>query len=226
MSIWIQVRQERSFGVSRQLALLLFSLQGRWMKRKVNECGECAGPLWLCVSLISGWWEAIWGRDGTYYCYGTLRTLCEAVLVCLVWGQQYSRYKQGKQHLKGNHYFTKKEKICRCIISRHQAEVVDGRFLLCHADFSFPPTHLHRILLHPPDWIFYSLSALCSFLYVRHRLPSFSISVSSFVPRFFSGTQNKLVGGWRDERSHESVRVERSEWIDSPCLEEEGGKEQ
>ena len=23
------------------------------MKRKVNECGEHAGPLWLCVSLIS-----------------------------------------------------------------------------------------------------------------------------------------------------------------------------
>lgn len=107
------------------------------MKRKVNECGESVGPLWLCVSLISGWWEAVWGRDGPYYCYGTLRTLCEALLDCLFCGQQYSRYKHRKQQLKGNNFSSpeKHNKFLMRIISFMLSSWKSGTYLA----FLVPP---------------------------------------------------------------------------------------
>lgn len=104
MSVWMWIQQERGFWVPSTARIVAVSLQGHWMERGVNECGESKGPLWLCVSLIRGWWEAVWGRDGAYYSYGTLRAPREALLGCLLCGQQYSRYKHSKQHMKENHY--------------------------------------------------------------------------------------------------------------------------
>lgn len=177
--------------------IVVISLQGHWMKREVNECGECAGPLWLCVSLISNWWEAVWGRDGAYYCYGTLRTLWEALLCCLFCGQQCSRYKHSKQQLKGNQYSKKKpNRSCTGIISCkcYQAERVGHLELFsCHRYFSSSTLTLLHIL-HLLDWIFYSVSSLCSLLYTRHTLLSFSISVTSSVRCFLSGSLCEELG--------------------------------
>lgn len=196
--------------------IVVVSLQGRWMKRKVNECGEHAEPLWLCVSLIRSWWEAVWGRDGAYYCYGTLRTVHEALLACLFCGQQYTRYKHCKQHSKGNHYSSPKEKknttnsakgsLLFYVIKLKRGERLE--LFLFHAYFLFPPTRSQQLLLHPPDWIFYSLRALCFFLYVLHSPPSFSISVSSSlsIVSFLGVCVRNLVGGRHEAHSLVSQR--------------------
>lgn len=174
--------------------IVVVSLQGRWMKRKVNECGEHTEPLWLCVSLISSWWEAVWGRDGAYYCYGTLRTVREALLGCLFCSQQYTRYKHGKQHSKGNHYSSPKEKkkttnsakgsLLFYVIKLKRGERLE--LFLFHAYFLFPPTRPQQLLLHPPDWIFYSLRALCFFSYMFYALlppsPSLSLLLWALFP--------------------------------------------
>ncbi len=203
------------------------------MKRQVNECGEHAGPLWLCVSLISSWWEAVWGRDGTYYCYGTLRTPCEALLGCPLCGQQYSRYKHSKQPLKGNHYPNRKNtahsqrgSLVLYVIKLKEWDICN--FSCATYFFSsstpFPPTHQQHLLLPPPARIFYSLSSKCSFLYVLHSHPSFTISVSSSVRCFLSGRLCEELGRratWR-ALSCESARVERNEGTDSPRFRERG----
>lgn len=83
--------------------------------------------------------------------------------------------------------------------------------------FDFFPS----LLLHPPASIFYSLSSLCSFLYVVHSLPSFfTIPVASSVLRFLSGSLLEELGRratWR-ALSCESARVERNERTDSLCF--------
>lgn len=173
--------------------IVVVSLQGRWMKRKVNECGEHAEPLWLCVSLIRSWWEAVWGRDGAYYCYGTLRTVHEALLACLFCGQQYTRYKHCKQHSKGNHYSSPKEKknttnsakgsLLFYVIKLKRGERLE--LFLFHAYFHF--------LLHVLSNCFSTLqiessilSELCVFSYMFYTLlppsPSLSLLLWALFP--------------------------------------------
>lgn len=76
----------------------------------------------------------------------------EALLGCLFCGQQYTRYKHGKQHSKGNHYSSPKEKkkynkFCKGIITFlcYQAEkrrtfgtLLVPRIFFFPSSFSFP----------------------------------------------------------------------------------------
>lgn len=200
------------------------------MKREVNKCGEHAEPLRLGVSLISSWWEAVWGRDGAYYCYGTLRTPFEAVLGCLLCGQQYSRYKHSKQHLKGNHY-----QILKGDHSFHVIKLKDWDICnFSHATYFFSldsfPSHSSSASTSPPLQLESSiLSVLHVLSYTFHSLfPSFIISLSlshsSAVRCFLSGSLCEELGRratWR-ALSCESVRVERNERTDSPHYRERG----
>ena len=194
----------RFLGVSTARIVVVF-LQGRWMKRKVNECGERTGPLWLCVSLISSWWEAIWGRDGAYYCDGTLRTRCEALFVCLVWGQQCSRYKHVRQHMKRNHYSTKEEKKIHTRVWSNSRK--GWTFATCSTHISsipLPPTHLCCIPLHPPDWVLCFLFALFFSICLTHSSLLLHLSLLLCLVSFLAVCVSNLVGGWHDEHSHVS----------------------
>lgn len=185
------------------------------MKRRVNECGEIAGPLWLCVSLISSWWEAVWGRDGAYYSYGTLRTPCEALLGCLLCGQQYSRYKHSKQHMKGNHYPKKKKNnttysaqgslVLYDDIKQNEWKIVN---FSCAAHV-FSSSLISFLLAHPNVYFSTSTlelessfhSALCSSLYVLLQL-------SLYVVSFPADCVRNLVEGRHEER----FSAEESQW--------------
>lgn len=216
--------------------IVVVSLQGRWMKRKVNECGEHAEPLWLCVSLISSWWEAVWGRDGAYYCYGTLRTVREALLGCLFCGQQYTRYKHGKQHLKGNHYSSPKEKKRQQILQRdHYFSMLSSWKEENVWNFSCS-THIFFFLLHVLSNCFSTLqiessilSELSVFFPICSTLSSLLLHLCLFFSEhcFLSGSLCEELGRratW-SALACESARVERIERTDSPnTLERDGGK--
>lgn len=216
--------------------IVVVSLQGRWMKRKVNECGEHAEPLWLCVSLIRSWWEAVWGRDGAYYCYGTLRTVHEALLACLFCGQQYTRYKHCKQHSKGNHYSSPKEKkkynkFCKGIITFlcYQAEKrrTFGTFLVPRI-FSFS-SYTFSATASPPSRLNLLFSQSSVFFPICSTLSSLLLHLCLFFSEhcFLSGSLCEELGRratW-SALACESARVERIERTDSPnTLERDGGK--
>lgn len=204
------------------------------MKRKVNECGEHTRPLWLCVPLISSLWEAVWGRDGAYYCYGTLRTPCEALFLgCLLCGQQHNRYKHSAQHLKRNHYPNKKTR--QRLNEDHYFNMFSSwrsgtlsTFVVLHtfssSSIPFPPTHIQRLLLHPS-----SLNLLFSQFYVLPYMfyTLFPPSPSLCVVSFLAVCVRNLVGGRHEEHSHVSQRELREmNEMTLHAFEKEGGKEQ
>lgn len=76
-------------------------------------------------------------------------------------------------------------------------------------------THLQPVFLHPAAWIFYSDSLVFPYMFDTLFPPSPSLSASVFL---FWPSVELLVGGCQAEHSYESVRVERRETIDSPCL--------
>lgn len=209
------------------------------MKRRVNECGEHAGPLRRCVSLISGWWEAVWGRDGAHYYYGTLRTPCEALFLAAFFSVNNTA---GKQRLKGNHYPNKKKNNKKTRANSQRGSLVlyvillnerDTRnFFLCHILFSplvlqflSPTPHIFSVCVSTLQLESSILSVLYVLSYMFCTLsPPLPISVSSSARRFLSGSLCEELGRratwWA--LTCESVRVERNERTDSPHFRERG----